>query len=171
VPVVLALGTNLGDRAAVLRSAVQSLAGTPGLVVERVSPVVETDPVGGPEQGPYLNAVVLARTTSSPSELLSSCQRIEARHGRQRLVRWGARTLDIDIVSYDDLVCATTDLTLPHPRAHLRGFVLVPWCAVDPGAVLPGPHGGAVRDLAEHAADAGGVRPHPAVRLDPGDSS
>lgn len=164
-PVVLALGTNLGDRERVLRSAVAALSAAPGLLVQSVSPVVETDPVGGPEQGAYLNAVVLARTTSSPADLLSGCQQIEARHGRERRARWGPRTLDIDIVVYGDLVCETVSLTLPHPRAHLRGFVLVPWSAVDPQAVLPGPRGGAVHDLAA-AVGSGGVRAYPGLRLD-----
>jgi len=165
VPVVLALGANLGDRGKVLRSAVSALAGTAGLQVDAVSTVVETDPVGGPEQGPYLNAVVLARTTSSPARLLARCQQIEALHGRERQVRWGARTLDIDIVTYGDLVCETAELTLPHPRAHLRGFVLLPWSEADPDAVLPGPRGGGVLDLAA-AVGPDGVRLYPGVRLD-----
>lgn len=166
--IVLALGANLGQREAILRSAVEGLAGMAGLVVDAVSPVVETDPVGGPAQGRYLNAVVVARTAMSPSALLVQCQRIEAGHGRERLVRWGARTLDVDIISYDDLVCETAELTLPHPRAHLRAFVLVPWARVDPTAVLPGPQGGRVRDLADGAADAGAVRPYPSLVLDLG---
>ena len=157
VPVVLALGSNLGDRAATLASAVAALSCVPHLVVETVSPVVESDPVGGPEQGPYLNAVVLARTTSSPAELLRQCQRVEAGHGRERLVRWGARTLDVDIVCYGALVVDTDALTLPHPRARDRAFVLVPWALADPSAELPGPGGGTVGRLAQAAPDRDGV--------------
>lgn len=157
VEVVLALGSNLGDREATLRSAVAALTAAPSLVVRTVSPVVESDPVGGPEQGAYLNAVVLARTTSSPLALLRRCQQVEAEHGRERLVRWGARTLDVDIVCYGTVLADAPDLVLPHPRAHERAFVLVPWALADPAALLPGPAGGPVRRLAAAAADRGGV--------------
>lgn len=163
--IVLALGANLGQREVILRSAVQDLSGTAGLVVDMVSPVVETDPVGGPTQSRYLNAVVLARTAMSPSALLVQCQRIEAGHGRERLVRWGARTLDIDIIAYDDLALETEELTLPHPRAASRAFVLVPWSQADPTAVLTGAGGGRVRDLADEAPDRAGVRPYPQLVL------
>lgn len=158
-PVVLALGSNLDDRDGILRSAVGALSALPDLVVEAVSPVVESDPVGGPEQGPYLNAVVLGRTTASPLGLLRQCQQVEAAHGRERLVRWGARTLDVDVVCYGEVVAETDELTLPHPRAHGRAFVLVPWALADPDAVLPGPRGGPVRRLAQAAADRDGVHP------------
>ena len=163
VPVVLALGSNLGDRAATLRAAVSDLSRW--LTDVRVSPVVETDPVGGPEQGDYLNAVMVGRSGSSPRELLRRCRLVEAAHGRQRTERWGPRTLDVDVVAVGDLVASDADLSLPHPRAHERAFVLVPWAALDPGAVLPGPSGGRVAALAAVAADAGGVRPRPDLDL------
>jgi len=166
--VVLALGSNLGEREAVLRSAVAGLSTTAGLAVHSVSPVVETEPVGGPVQDPYLNAVVLAATTLSPAALLALCQRIEAEHGRERNVRWGARTLDIDIISYGELVCETANLILPHPRAHLRAFVLVPWSQADPTAVLVGPGGGAVSALAAAADDRDGVRAFAGLDLNAG---
>jgi dihydroneopterin aldolase/2-amino-4-hydroxy-6-hydroxymethyldihydropteridine diphosphokinase len=136
---VLALGSNLGDRKRTLSSAVADLAGTPGLEVVAASPVVETDPVGGPEQPDYLNAVVAVRGTLAPHALLAACLAVEARHGRERRVRWAARTLDVDVITYGDLVLDTPDLVLPHPRAAHRSFVLAPWAALDPRASLPLP--------------------------------
>ncbi len=165
-PVVLALGSNLGDRAGTLRSAVTALRAADGLAVERVSPVVETDPVGGPEQDDYLNAVVVGRTTMTSNEVLATCQRIEREHGRVRETRWGARTLDIDVIAYGTTSSNDPRLTLPHPRAHERAFVLVPWASIDPDAVLPGPSGGRVADLASAAADAQGVRARPDLDLE-----
>jgi dihydroneopterin aldolase/2-amino-4-hydroxy-6-hydroxymethyldihydropteridine diphosphokinase len=172
---VLALGTNLGDRGATLASAVADLARTPGLEVVATSPVVETAPVGGPEQPDYLNAVVAVRSTLPPHQLLAACLRVEARHGRERRVRWAARTLDVDVITYGDLVLDTPDLVLPHPRAAGRAFVLAPWAALDPQALLPlpGPGGGssARARVADLLADAGpletaGVRPRPDLVLE-----
>jgi len=118
----LALGSNLGDRWAQLRSAV---GGLPDVVA--VSPVYETDPVGGPPgQGPYLNAVVELRTTLSPRELLEVARRLEAAAGRERRERWGTRTLDVDVLLVGDLRVADADLEVPHPRMGERPFVLVP---------------------------------------------
>jgi 2-amino-4-hydroxy-6-hydroxymethyldihydropteridine diphosphokinase len=136
VRAVLALGANLGDRAATLRAAVADLAALAGVRVRAASPVVETAPVGGPEQPDYLNAVLLVDTTLSAAALLAGCQQVEAAHGRRREVRWGPRTLDVDIVDYGGVVMSSAALTLPHPRAGERAFVLVPWFAVDPGAQL-----------------------------------
>jgi len=165
VPVVLALGTNLGDREAVLRSAVEALGGVEGLAVGRVSPVVETAPVGGPDQPNYLNAVLLGRTSMSPPELLRTCQQVEQDHDRVHDVRWGPRTLDVDIIAYGTTVQDDPLLTLPHPRAHERGFVLTPWALADPEAELGGPRGGPVRELALAAADRDEVRLRPDVVL------
>ena len=165
VPVVLALGTNLGEREAVLRSAVAALSAVDGLTVRRVSPVVETAPVGGPQQPDYLNAVVLASTSLPARELLAACQQVETEHDRVREVRWGPRTLDVDVVSYGTTVSDDPVLTLPHPRAHERAFVLVPWSAADPEAVLPGPNGGRVADLAGAAPDRAGVRQRADVEI------
>lgn len=158
---VLALGANLGDRRATLQAAVEALASVAGVRVAAVSPVVETAPVGGPEQPDYLNAVVLVDTGLAPHELLAACHRIEHDHGRERLVRWGARTLDIDLVMVEGVTCADDTLQLPHPRAAERAFVLAPWAAVDPEAVLPGADGlpVRVRDLLARAADVDDVRP------------
>jgi 2-amino-4-hydroxy-6-hydroxymethyldihydropteridine diphosphokinase len=136
VPAVLALGSNLGDRAEMLRSAVRALTTYEGLRVRALSPVVETRAVGGPEQGDYLNAVALVTTSLSPLGLLAVCQQVESEHHRSRTVRWGPRTLDIDIITFDDVVVSSRDLELPHPRAAGRAFVLLPWSRVDPEATL-----------------------------------
>jgi dihydroneopterin aldolase/2-amino-4-hydroxy-6-hydroxymethyldihydropteridine diphosphokinase len=137
---VLALGSNLGDRLATLQQAVDELAATPGLGILAVSPVYQTAPVGGPEQPDYLNAVVLAETSRPAGDLLRRTQEIEAAAQRTREVRWGPRTLDIDVIVYGDETSGDPALTLPHPRAHERSFVLAPWHDADPGAELPG-HG------------------------------
>lgn len=153
---VLALGSNLGDSAETLRGAVAALDSTPGIEVRAVSSVVETDPIGGPEQDVYLNAVVLIRTELDPDDLLSACQHIEQDFHRVREVRWGPRTLDIDIITVDGQSSDDPTLTLPHPRAHERGFVLVPWVEVDAQAALPG-HGPVATLVQE--VDTSGVRP------------
>ena len=141
-PVVIALGANLGPVQATLEAAVRQLANVDGLRITAVSELFETDPVGGPEQPAYLNAVVLARTRLGAFALLTELHVIEADHGRVRETRWGARSLDLDLIQYgdagsgSDLVSADPELTLPHPRAHERAFVLAPWRAVDAEAVL-----------------------------------
>jgi dihydroneopterin aldolase / 2-amino-4-hydroxy-6-hydroxymethyldihydropteridine diphosphokinase len=124
---ILALGSNLGDREAFLRLAVAELGPV------RQSQVWETDPVGGPErQGPYLNMVVAVRTDLDPFALLRRCQRVERLAGRVREVRWGPRTLDIDILFYDDVTMTSGDLVLPHPSYAERRFVLAPLAEVAP---------------------------------------
>lgn len=138
VPVVIALGSNLGDRRQELQRAVDELAATRGLRITAVSPVYETAPVGGPEQPDYLNAVVLAETSRPVAELLRRAHTIEVAAQRTREVRWGPRTLDVDIIAYGAETSSDPVLTLPHPRAHERAFVLAPWLDADPGAVLPG---------------------------------
>ncbi|MCK6209750.1 2-amino-4-hydroxy-6-hydroxymethyldihydropteridine diphosphokinase [Georgenia sp. EYE_87] len=156
VPFVLALGANLGDAVATLRRAVADLAHAGGVAVTTVSPLARTAPVLDPGQAPqpdYLNAVVLGTTTLAPAELLALAHRVEDAHGRVRTERWGARTLDLDLVTVGDVVDADAELTLPHPRAHERAFVLAPWARADPTAVLPGARGGVVADLAARAAD------------------
>lgn len=135
---VLALGANLGDSLGALQGAVQALSGIAGITVIRGSAVYATTPVGGPEQPIYVNAVVLIETALSPAQLLEQVNAIEAEWHRTREVRWGPRTLDIDIIVFDSIVSTDPQLTLPHPRAAERGFVLVPWLDVDPGAMLLG---------------------------------
>jgi 2-amino-4-hydroxy-6-hydroxymethyldihydropteridine diphosphokinase len=138
-PVVLALGSNLGDRLASLQRAVDLLCAG-DLRCVAVSGVYQTAPVGGPPQDDYLNAVLVARTTLPAREVLHRAQAAEAALGRVRTVRWGPRTLDVDVIAYGDEISADPDLTLPHPRARERAFVLAPWLDADPGATLPG-HG------------------------------
>lgn len=154
--VALALGSNMGDSAVILQGAVADLCAVAGLTLEAVSAVYETDPVGGPDQDPYLNAVVIGRTTLTGPELLAATQAIEQAWHRVREVRWGPRTLDIDILAMGDEVIDSPALTVPHPRAHERAFVLVPWHDADPRASIPGR--GLVAELLD-VCDASGVRP------------
>ena len=156
--VVLALGSNLGAPQDILREAVAELVEVDGIEVVQVSPLARSAPVGGPEQPDYLNAIVLARTTLAPRALLRVAQAIEAAHGRERVERWGPRTLDIDLIVYGSTLAVTDDLELPHPRAHERAFVLQPWAQIAPDAVLPGLGGGPVAALAATAPDRGGIR-------------
>jgi 2-amino-4-hydroxy-6-hydroxymethyldihydropteridine diphosphokinase len=132
---VLALGSNLGDRLATLQGGVDALSDA-GRVVA-VSPVYETDPVGGPDQPDFLNAVVLVDTDLDAAAILAVAHAAEARFARTRDVRWGPRTLDVDLVSLGDEVVNHPDLVVPHPRAAGRAFVLLPWSAVDGEATLP----------------------------------
>ena len=142
VPVVIALGANLDDPAQTVQRAARRLHRVRGLRAVRLSPLYRTDPVGGPEQPDYVNAVAVARTRLTAGSLLAALHDIEADFGRTREVRWGARTLDLDLIQWGDPVAGTDlvsddpELTLPHPRARGRAFVLVPWAAVDPDAVL-----------------------------------
>jgi dihydroneopterin aldolase/2-amino-4-hydroxy-6-hydroxymethyldihydropteridine diphosphokinase len=166
VTAVLALGTNLGDREGILQAAVAELDDVEGIQVDAVSPVVETDPVGGPDQPDYLNAVVLLTTTLAPAALLAVCQQIEAGHGRERSIRWGPRTLDVDLIRYGDRLSDDPALELPHPRAEQRAFVLAPWLAVDPHAWLPSLAGRRpVAPLLPATADRAGLRSRPDLRL------
>ncbi|MEU9832499.1 2-amino-4-hydroxy-6-hydroxymethyldihydropteridine diphosphokinase [Streptosporangium sp. NPDC048047] len=159
--VVLALGSNLGDRFDTLQGALDALFDAPGLGFVAVSPVYETDPVGGPEQGPYLNAVVIAESSLDPRTILERAQNVENAFGRIRMERWGARTLDVDLITVGDVVSGDPELTLPHPRAHERAFVLVPWSRVDPEATLAGRR---VTDLLA-GLDQEGVRPRADLTL------
>lgn len=142
--VYIALGSNLGDRAAYLRAALDRLRAT--VQVTAVSPVYETDPVGYAEQGPFLNAVVAGTTTSTPRGLLRALQAIERAAGRARSFPNAPRTLDLDLLGYGTLALDTPDLTVPHPRLHERAFVLAPLADIAPGLVLPG-RGGTVAAL------------------------
>jgi 2-amino-4-hydroxy-6-hydroxymethyldihydropteridine diphosphokinase len=160
--VVLALGSNLGDRLANLQGGVDALCAGPGLSGVQVSPVYETAPVGGPAQADYLNAVLIAATTLSAHEVLDRCQEAENALGRVRTERWGPRRIDVDVIVYGTEVSDDPELTLPHPRAHERAFVLAPWHDMDPGADIPGR--GRVADLLA-AAGSAGVRLCPDARL------
>lgn len=145
--VVLSLGANLGDRAGTLRTALDALAAD-GAVAQ--SGLYETPPWGPVEQPPYLNAVAVLDGDRDARGWLARAHDLEQAAGRTREVRWGARTLDVDVVTVtgtdgEPVVARDPELTLPHPRAHERAFVLVPWLSVDAAAELPG-HG-PVRDL------------------------
>jgi 2-amino-4-hydroxy-6-hydroxymethyldihydropteridine diphosphokinase len=135
---LIGLGSNLGDRRANLEGAIADLAATPCVSVRRVSSFRETEPVGGPPgQGTYLNAAAVLETTLDPPVLLHILQAIEMRYGRVRTVRWGERTLDLDLLLFDDQIIDTTELTVPHPRLAERRFVLEPLAEVAPDAIEP----------------------------------
>ena len=156
---VLSIGSNVGDRLAHLQLAVDALR--PWL--RAVSPVYETAPWGPVPQGDYLNAVLVVEdATAGPSDWLSRAHGAERAAGRDRAreVRWGPRPLDVDVVAVDDIVSDDPLLTLPHPQAAQRSFVLVPWLAVDPGATL---RGRPVRDLVARIDD--GVRRRPDLEV------
>lgn len=144
VPVLLAFGSNLGDRGETIRAAQLELEGAPGLTRFQASPLRETVALTldgpDPDAPKYLNGVATAVTTLAPLELLDLIQRIENAHGRVRDVHWGDRTLDIDLILFGGRAIHNDRLTVPHPRAHERDFVLAPWLDLDPDAVLMG-HG------------------------------
>jgi dihydroneopterin aldolase/2-amino-4-hydroxy-6-hydroxymethyldihydropteridine diphosphokinase len=168
-PVVIAIGSNMGESVETIQNAVSSL--WLALELEAASRVYETAPVGGPAQAAYLNAVIVGTTSMSPQRLLRTMQDIELDNGRVRKERWGPRTLDLDLIQYGDPVfdtdvrLSTEALTLPHPRAHERGFVLVPWADADSEATLR--VDGEVRRVAELVAEVGtsGVTLGPDVDL------
>ena len=139
---VVALGSNLGDSTATLDEAIADIRALP--LVRRVTPSSVISSIAITLDGPdpskprYANAVALVDTALAPTVLLAALNEIEARHGRVRDVRWGDRTLDLDIIAYGSVTSDDPHLTLPHPRAHERDFVLDPWLEIDPEAVLPG---------------------------------
>lgn len=133
----LGLGSNVGDRMAHLQGGVDLLHAARGIRVDAVSGVYETAPVGGPTQDDFLNLAVRVATTRSPRGLLRACHDVERVNDRERTVRWGPRTLDVDILLYDDRVISTRRLEVPHPRLTERAFALVPLIEVAPGAALP----------------------------------
>ncbi len=134
----IALGSNLGDRTKNLRTALAVLTQTGDLMLEAVSAVFETAPVGGPEQGPYLNACAAIVTELSPTLLLLEMLDIEKKMGRVRAGRWGPRTIDLDLLLYGRIMMNTPLLELPHPRMRERDFVLTPLADIAPGQIVPG---------------------------------
>jgi 2-amino-4-hydroxy-6-hydroxymethyldihydropteridine diphosphokinase len=138
---IVALGANLGDRAATIADAIEELDATAGISVVAVSPLHDT--VAIREDGPdanrpqYLNGVAMLETELEPAALLVVLHDIEARHGRERHERWGDRTLDLDLIVHGEHI-EDGNLVVPHPRAHERTFVLRPWLQIDPDAVIPG---------------------------------
>lgn len=157
--VVVAMGGNLGEVSATFREVVAQLSQTSGIGVVEVSPLVRTAPVLSEhqeEQPDYLNAVVILSTMLSPLALLQVLQNLEDEHGRVRSERWGARTLDLDIIDYQGVTSKDERLILPHPRASQRAFVLLPWSLVAPAAELTGV--GEVVVLADYAPDRDGIK-------------
>jgi 2-amino-4-hydroxy-6-hydroxymethyldihydropteridine diphosphokinase len=128
----VAFGSNRGPRRSLLERALRALGETPGVRLERVSPLYRTDPVGGPKQPPFLNGVARLRTRLAPAALLASLLAIERSLGRRRAVRWGPRRIDLDLVALGARRSSTPTLTLPHPRYHERRFVLAPLADIAP---------------------------------------
>jgi 2-amino-4-hydroxy-6-hydroxymethyldihydropteridine diphosphokinase len=146
--IVLALGSNLGNRESNIEEAVSELENI--IEITHLSTLHETAPVGGPAQGDYLNAVLMGESELTPYELLAQTSKIESELGRVREVRNGPRTIDIDIIVFGEALIDTLDLQIPHPRAHEREFVLAPWLEIDPEAQIPG-RGSVAKILAELA--------------------
>ena len=147
-PAVLSLGSNDGDRLANLQGAINAFADTPDMKIAAVSSVYETTPVGATDGSPlFLNAILLVDTTLSVSVLLDRAMAVEDAYGRERSVPGAPRTLDVDLIVVGDRISDSDELRLPHPRAHERAFVLVPWLEVDAHAQIPG-HG-KIADLLE----------------------
>lgn len=134
----LAAGSNLGDRPAHLTEAVRRLDSTPSVRVTAVSCIYESAPVGVTAQPDFLNLALAVMTTLTPRELLAQCLRIEAELGRVRHERWGPRTVDLDVLLYDELAISDAALTIPHPRMRERAFVLVPLAEIAPDLVIDG---------------------------------
>lgn len=134
---VIGIGSNMGDSVSIVRRAIDEIEAMFYVDVDERSPLYRTRPMGGPEQDDYINAVVVMHCDRDPDCVLAGLQEIEFEFGRVRDVRWGPRTLDLDIIAVDDIISVDPDLTLPHPRAHERAFVLVPWHEIDPEATLP----------------------------------
>jgi 2-amino-4-hydroxy-6-hydroxymethyldihydropteridine diphosphokinase len=156
VAAYLGLGSNQGDRLSMLQAAVDRLARR-GVPTVRSSRVYASDPVGGPPQPEFLNAVINVRTDASPRGLLAACLAVESSLGRTRTVRWGPRTVDIDVLSVEGTTSNDPQLLLPHPRMHQRAFVLAPLLELDSRPALPG--GLEVGDLRTDPAGFHDVRP------------
>jgi 2-amino-4-hydroxy-6-hydroxymethyldihydropteridine diphosphokinase len=154
---ILALGSNLGDRLGKLQGGVSALEDTPEVTVVAISSVYETEPVGSPEgAAKFLNAAVLIDTTLTVHTLLDRALAIEDAFGRERSESGAPRTLDVDVIVVGDRIAADDQLVLPHPRAHERGFVLVPWLEIDPEGEIPGK--GFVADLIADVDTSGVVK-------------
>ena len=148
--VFIGVGSNEGERLACISRALQALNAVPGIRVVQMATILETEPVGGPPQGPYLNTAAELQTTLTPRELLTTLQAIEHRLGRTpSSQRWIPRPIDLDILLYDDRVMAEPDLVIPHPRMHERRFVLEPPAQLAPDLVHPILHRTTVELLAE----------------------
>lgn len=133
----IGFGSNVGDRLAHIRKALYTLSETEGIILQEVSSVYKTEPVGYEAQTQFLNGVAAIRTTLSPLSLLQTLKDIETAVGRKHRIRWGPREIDLDILIYADVCLQTDQLVIPHPEMHLRGFVLVPFVEIAPHLVHP----------------------------------
>lgn len=149
----IALGSNLQDPAAQVRRALQELSELPGTTLTQASSLYRTAPLGYDNQPDFINAVAEVSTTTPPGPLLQALLALESSHGRERPFPNAPRVLDLDLLIYDDLIMQTPDLTLPHPRMHSRGFVLLPLAEIAPDLTIPGQ--GRVADLVQHCLDQG----------------
>ncbi len=148
----LGLGSNLGNRLAFMRGGRDALCALPEVELAQASSVYETAAQGGPEDSPdYLNVVIAVRTSLTPQALLAACQTVETDFGRVRTGQWMPRTLDIDLLLYDEQVVEETDLQVPHPRLHERCFVLVPFAEIAPQVWHPLRHA-SIAELLKHCA-------------------
>ena len=143
----ISLGSNLGDRERTLNEAIRELKGSEGIAVLKASTFIETDPVGRTDQPKFVNSVVEIETSLDPQTLLNRLETIEGRLGRRREVRWGPRTIDLDIVLFGHLTLCTDRLTIPHPEMAKRRFVLEPLFELAPDLTVPGGKG--IRQLLE----------------------
>lgn len=153
----LSIGSNIGDRLGSLRKAIQLLDKSDQIKVELVSSIYETDPIGYVDQACFLNAVIKISTSLQPEELLQACLQIELDLGRKRGIRWGPRTLDLDILLYNQENIETESLLVPHPRMQERAFVMIPLMELDPDIKLPNVNT-SLDDIVEQIPDKEGVR-------------
>jgi 2-amino-4-hydroxy-6-hydroxymethyldihydropteridine diphosphokinase len=137
-PVYLGLGSNLGDRHGYLLKSIRKLAALPSVVLNSCSSVYETPPVGNTEQPYFLNTVIEVTASLTPEELLNECQEIERLFGRYRFEKWGPRTIDIDILFWEDYCLNSENMQIPHPHACTRAFVMIPLCEIAPDFLIPG---------------------------------
>lgn len=151
----IALGSNLGDSPGILAAALQVLGAMPGIAMQKVSSWYRTKPVGGIPQPDYLNGCALLQVMIPPQQLLKTLLATEAKFGRVRRERWGARSIDLDLLLYDELILDTPQLQLPHPRMNERAFVLVPLAEIAPNWIEP-VSGNAITQLVQ-AVDCSGV--------------
>jgi 2-amino-4-hydroxy-6-hydroxymethyldihydropteridine diphosphokinase len=160
---IVALGSNLGDRFDYLQKAIIEIDEISDTEILSISNVYETLPVGGPEQGNYLNAVISINTNFSAEEFLLKLLLIELNLGRERTTTWGPRTLDLDLIWFDNQKVDSDNLTLPHPRAHERCFVIRPWSEIETEATL---NGKKIKDLLQDLDCSGvSVFPNKLVKL------
>ena len=135
--VILSIGSNLGNRIEFLKSSIKNIRLLANTTIANISDVYETEPIGVSKQGNYLNCIVYLKTDLSPYDLLTEINGIEKMYKRERMIKWGPRTLDIDIIDYDNKTVNTKQLTLPHPRMHKRRFVLLPMTEINPDYIHP----------------------------------